>query len=41
MSSSIGELVFLSAITIGALYYLYVKLFKKGGCDGECNCGKK
>jgi len=33
--------LFLTIITIAALYYLYIKLFKKNGCDGGCNCGKK
>jgi len=33
--------IFLILITMGALYFLYKKLFKKNGCDGGCNCGKK
>ncbi len=44
MSSSynIMDSIFLTIITIGALYYLYKKLFKSGGCDG-CggSCGTK
>lgn len=34
--------IFLGIITIGALYYIYIKLFNTKGCDG-CggSCGTK
>lgn len=35
------ETIFLIVITILALYYLYTKLLKDNGCDGDCNCDKK
>ncbi|NKQ40546.1 MAG: FeoB-associated Cys-rich membrane protein [Sulfurovum sp.] len=35
------ETAFLIVVTLGALYFLYVKLVKNRGCDGDCNCGKK
>lgn len=35
------ENIFLGVITLFALYYLYTKLFKNNGCDGDCDCGKK
>ena len=31
------ENIFLAVIALGAAYYLYIKLFKSGGC----NCGDK
>jgi len=38
------EKIVLLILTAGAVYYMYKKLFKSGGCncgDGGNSCGKK
>ena len=35
------DTIFLAVITLGAIYFLYKKLFKNNGCGVGCNCGKK
>lgn len=34
------ENILLGIITMGAIYYIYQSIVKRG-CDGECSCGKK
>lgn len=31
------DTIFLSIVTIAAVYYLYKQLFLSGGCDCECS----